>query len=104
MLKKGVLRKTLYVLYPLFGIFEKRVLEKYLGCNRKQRKMRNTRVNDLYYTPNILRVTKKRRTEGSEHVASMGEKMHTRFWCKNPKERNDAEHLGVNGRIIFKRV
>jgi hypothetical protein len=74
MLKKGVPRKTLYVLYPLFGIFEKRVLEKYLGCNRKQRKMHNTRVNDLYYTPNILRVTKKGERKGRNMWQVWGKK------------------------------
>ena len=43
------------------------------GLRREWRKLRNEELNDLYCTPNILRVIKLRRTRWAGHVARMEE-------------------------------
>ena len=38
------------------------------------RKLRNEELNDLYFSPNIVRVIKSRRMRWTGHVARMGER------------------------------
>ena len=38
------------------------------------RRLRNEELNDLYSSPNIVRVSKSRRMRWAEHVARMGER------------------------------
>ena len=59
-------------------VFENRVLRKIFGPRRDEvtgewRRLHNEEVNDLYSSPNIVRVTKSRRMRWAGHVARMGE-------------------------------
>ena len=60
-------------------MFENRVLRRIFGPKRdgvteEWRKLHNGELNDLYYSPNIVRVIKSRRTRWAEHVARMGKR------------------------------
>jgi len=64
-------------------VFENRVL-RIFGPKRDEvrgewRKLHNEELNDLYCSPNIVRVIKWRRMGWAGHVASMGEKCIQRF-------------------------
>ena len=61
------------------------------------RKLRNDELNDLFCSPNIIRVIKSRIMRGVEHVARMGE----RDLVKKTK-RDHLEDPGVDGRIILR--
>ena len=59
-------------------MFENRVLRKLFGPKRdegtgKWRKLHNEELNDLYSSPNIVRMIKSRRMRWVGHVARMGE-------------------------------
>jgi len=59
-------------------VFENRVLRRKFGRKRDEvtrewRKLHNEELNDLYSSPNIVRVIKSRRTRWAGHVACMGE-------------------------------
>ena len=59
-------------------VFENRVLRKIFGPRRDEvtgewRRLRNEELNDLYSSPNIVRVIKSRRLRWAGHVARMGE-------------------------------
>jgi hypothetical protein len=59
-------------------VFENRVLRRIFGPKRdevtgKWRKLHNEEINDLYSSPNIIRVIKSRTMRLAEHVARMGE-------------------------------
>ena len=59
-------------------VFENRVLRKIFGSRREEvtgewRRLHNEELNDLYSSPNIVRVIKSRIMRGSGHVAHMGE-------------------------------
>jgi len=59
-------------------VFENRVLRRVFGPKRNEgtgewRKLHNEELNDLYCSPNILRVIKSRRMRWAGHVARMGE-------------------------------
>jgi len=58
-------------------VFENRVLRRIFRPRRDEvtgewRKLRNEKLNDLYSSPNIMRVIKSRRIRWSGHVARMG--------------------------------
>jgi len=60
-------------------VFENRVLRRIFGPKRdevtgKWRKLHNEELNDLYCSPNIVRVIKSRRMRWTGHVARMGER------------------------------
>jgi len=60
-------------------VFEKRVLRRIFGPKRdevtgKWRKLHNEELNNLYSSPNIVRVIKSRRMRWAGHVARMGER------------------------------
>jgi len=59
-------------------VFENRVLRRILGPKRDEvpgewRKLHNEELNDLYCSPNIVRVIKSRRMKWAGHVARMEE-------------------------------
>ena len=60
-------------------MFENRVLRRIFGPKRdgvtgEGRKLHNEELNDLYSSPNIVRVIKSRRMRWAGHVASMVER------------------------------
>jgi hypothetical protein len=60
-------------------VFENRLLRRILGPKRDEatgewRRLHKEELNDLYSSPNIIRVIKSRRMRWAGHVASMGEK------------------------------
>ena len=60
------------------GVFETWVLRRIFGTKRDKvrgewRKLHNEQINDLYCSPNIVRVIKSRRMRWVVHVARMGE-------------------------------
>jgi hypothetical protein len=60
-------------------VFENSVLRRIFGPKRDEvtgewRKLYNEGLNDLYCSPNIVRMIKSRRMRWAGHVASMGEK------------------------------
>ena len=59
-------------------VFENRVLRRIFGGRRDEltgewRKLHEEELNDLYSSPNIMRIIKSRRKRWAGHVACMGE-------------------------------
>jgi hypothetical protein len=59
-------------------VFENMVLRRMFGPRRDEvkgewRRLHNEKLNDLYSSPNIVRVIKSRRMRWAGHVAHMGE-------------------------------
>jgi len=60
------------------SVFENMVLRRIFGPRREEvtgdwRRLHNEELNDLYSSPNIVRVKKSSRMRWTEHVARMGE-------------------------------
>ena len=87
-------------------VFENMVL-RIFGSRRDDvtgewRRMHNEELNDLYSSPNIVRVIKSRRMGWAGNVARMGEEMVVyRSWWRNRRERDHWGNLGVDGWIIL---
>jgi hypothetical protein len=81
----------------LKGIFRSR-MDKVTGEWRKQH---IEELNDLYASPNVIRVIKLRRMRWAGHVARMGRgDVYTRFWWGNLREGDHVEDPGLEGVLI----
>ena len=86
-------------------LFENRELRRIFGPKMNEvtdewRKLHNDELNDLYSSPNTIRVIKSRRMRCVGHVARMGER-YTGFWWGNLRERDHLEDPGLDGKIIL---
>jgi len=94
----------------LAAVFENRVLKKTFGPKKEEvtaewRRLYNEELNDLYSSPNIIRVNKSRRIRWMEHVHLCGRReVLTGFWWENLKEIDHLEDPGINGSIILKYI
>jgi hypothetical protein len=83
------------------------VLRRIFGPKRDEatgewRRLYNEELNDLYSSPNIIRVIKSRRMRWAGHVARRGRTdMHTGFWWRDLREDDHLGDPGVDGRIIL---
>ena len=88
-------------------MFENKVLRRIFGPRRDEvtvdwRRLHNEELNDLYCSPNIVRVIKSRRIRWAGHVARMGEKRGCggSYWG-NRREIDHWGNLGVDEWIIL---
>jgi hypothetical protein len=87
-------------------VFENRVLMRIFGpkmddVTGEWRKLHNEGLNDLYSSPNTVRLIKFRTMRLAGHVARMGEGC-TRFWWRNLRERDYWGDPGVDGTVILR--
>ena len=89
-------------------VFENRELRRILGPKRdgvtgEWRKLHNEELNDLFSSPNIVRVIKLRRMRWAGHVARVeeGRGVH-KFWWGNLSEKDHWGDQDVDGRIILR--
>jgi len=79
------------------GVFENKVLRRIFVPRRDElteewRRLHNEELNDLYSSPNIVRVIKSRRMRRAGHVARIGEKRGCiGSWWGNRRERTAGE-------------
>jgi len=91
-------------------VLENRVLRRIFGPGRDEvtgewGRLHNEELNDLYSSPNIVRVIKSRRMRWAGHVARMGEERGCIWsWWGNRREGDHWGDLGVDGRIILERI
>ena len=84
------------------------VLRRIFGPGREEvtgewRKLHNMELNDLYCSPNIVRVIKLRRIRWAGHVERMGESKDVyRVLVGKPEGKDNLEFPGVDGRIILR--
>jgi len=88
-------------------MFENMVLRRIFGPRRDEvtgewRRLQNEELNDLYSSPNIVRVIKLRRMRWAGHVARMREERgRMESWWGNRMEKDNWGDLGVDGWIIL---
>ena len=88
-------------------VFENMVLRRIFGPRKDEvtgewRRLHNEELNDLYSSPNILRVIKSRRMRWAGHVARIGEERGCIGSCwGNRRERDHWGDLGLNGWVIL---
>ena len=88
-------------------MFENMLLRRIFGPRRDEvtgewRRLHNEELNDLYSSPNIVRVIKSRRMGWTGHEAGMGEERGCIGSCwGNRKEGDHWGDLGVDGWIIL---
>jgi len=89
-------------------VFENRVLRVTFGPKRDEvtgewRKLHNEELNDLYCSPNIVRVIKWRRMRWAGHVALMGDGRGVyRVLVGKPEGKIHLGDPGVDGKIILR--
>ena len=88
-------------------MFENMVLQRIFGPRRdevtgKWRRLHNEELNDLYTSPNIVRLIKSRRMRWAGHVTRMDEERGMyRVLLGKTEGRNQWGDLGVDGWIIL---
>ena len=91
-------------------MFENMVLMRIFQLKRDEvtgewKKIHNEELNDLYPSPNIIRMMKSRKMRWARHVARMGARRGVhRVLVGKPEGKNHLEGPGVDGRIILKRI
>jgi hypothetical protein len=89
-------------------VFENRVLRRIFGPKRDEvtgewRKLHNEELNDLYSSPNIVRMIKSRRMRWAGRVARMGERRSVyRILVGKYEGKSHLEDPGVDGRVILR--
>jgi hypothetical protein len=84
-------------------VFENMVLRRIFGPRRDEvtwewRRLRNGELNDLYFSPNIVRVIKSRRMRWVGHVAHIGEERGAiGSWWGSRREGDHWGDLGGDG-------
>jgi hypothetical protein len=87
-------------------MFENVVLRRIFGPKRDEvtgewRKLHNGELNDLYSSPNIIRMIKSKRMRWSGHVENMGATRGVfRVLVGKRDGKNHLEDPGIDGRII----
>jgi len=88
-------------------VFENTVLGRTFGPRKEDvtgewRRLHNEELNDLYFSPNIVRVVKSKRMRWAGHVARMGEEWGCiGSWWGNRREGDNWGDQGVDGWIIL---
>jgi hypothetical protein len=88
-------------------VFENRALRRIFGLKKDRvtagwRQIRNVGLNDLYSSPNTIRVIKSRRMKWAWHVARVGERRGIyRVLVGKPEGKIHWEDLDVDGRLII---
>ena len=91
-------------------MFENMVLRRIFGrrkdeVTREWRRLHNEKLNDLYSSPNIVRVIKSRRMRWAGHVARMGEEREMYgVLVGKPEGKRPLGDLGVDGLITLGRI
>jgi len=89
-------------------MFENRMMRRVFGPERDEvtgewRRLHNSKLNDLYCSPNIVWVIKSRRMRGAGHVAHMEERRGAyRILVGKPRGKNHLRDLGIDGRIMVR--
>jgi len=89
-------------------VFENRMLRRIFGPERDEvtgewRKLHNEETDDLYSSPNIVRMIKSRRMKWAGNVARMGRgEAYAYFWWGNVRKRDHLEDVGVDGRMLLR--
>ena len=85
-----------WVLWRMFG-------PKRDNITREWRKLYNEEFNDLYCSPNVIRVIKSRRMKWAGHVTHMGESVGVyRVLMGKPEGKSSLLDPGIDGRIILR--
>jgi hypothetical protein len=89
------------------SVFENRILRRVFRLKRdevtgKWRKLHNEELNDLYCSPDIVRLIKWRRMRWAGHVACMGERRGVYRVLVNLRERDHLVNPDIDGRIILR--
>jgi hypothetical protein len=75
------------------------------GVTGEWRRLHNEELNDMYSSPNIIRMIKSRRMRWAGHVARMGEGRGAyRVLDWRPSGRDHSEDPSLDGRIILKYI
>ena len=63
--------------------------------------LHNEELNDLYSSPNIIRVIKSRRMSWAGHVARMLNRRGAGFWRGNQIKSNGLKDLDIDGWVVL---